>query len=100
MDQDIKRKQAAAFIDEVLQFICQMEEGRVTVRGGYTIAQDTARNQMRMELANRLRTIASNHGLEVPRPCTGEAHSNPHIDNCGVCLNYHWGLSGKNVKVR
>jgi hypothetical protein len=22
--------------------------------------------------------------------CTGEAHSNPYIDNCGVCMP-HWG---------
>jgi hypothetical protein len=22
--------------------------------------------------------------------CTGEAHSNPYIDNCGVCMPY-WG---------
>jgi hypothetical protein len=24
-------------------------------------------------------------------PCTGEAHSNPHIDNCSVCAP-RWGL--------
>ncbi len=24
--------------------------------------------------------------------CTGEAHSNPHIDNCGVCVNHRWGF--------
>jgi len=23
--------------------------------------------------------------------CTGEAHSNAYIDNCGVCLNHCWG---------
>ena len=23
-------------------------------------------------------------------PCTGAAHSNPHIDNCGMCAP-HWG---------
>lgn len=27
-------------------------------------------------------------------PCTGAAHTNPMIDNCGVCLNHggRWGL--------
>ncbi len=24
-------------------------------------------------------------------PCTGEAHGNPHIDNCGVCFGETWG---------
>lgn len=24
-------------------------------------------------------------------PCTGDAHSNAHIDNCGVCLGHAWG---------
>lgn len=24
-------------------------------------------------------------------PCTGEAHTNAHIDNCGVCLGHEWG---------
>lgn len=23
-------------------------------------------------------------------PCTGEAHSNPYIDNCGVCAPFFW----------
>ncbi len=26
------------------------------------------------------------------RICTGEAHSNPWIDNCGVCMPY-WGVT-------
>lgn len=24
-------------------------------------------------------------------PCDGAAHSNAHIDNCGLCVNYTWG---------
>ena len=27
-------------------------------------------------------------------PCTGEAHSNPYIDNCGVCMP-QWGWIAK-----
>lgn len=23
--------------------------------------------------------------------CYGEAHSNPYIDNCGICLGHSWG---------
>lgn len=25
-------------------------------------------------------------------PCSGEAHSNAFIDNCGVCLHHIWGF--------
>jgi hypothetical protein len=31
--------------------------------------------------------------------CPGEAHSNPHIDNCGSCAP-RWGLVGPEVKIR
>ena len=27
----------------------------------------------------------------LTEPCCGEAHSNPYIDHCGVCLNVTWG---------
>lgn len=30
--------------------------------------------------------------------CTGEAHSNPHIDNCGLC-SPRWGLTGSYIKI-
>jgi|GEM_PF-6908203 len=29
--------------------------------------------------------------LAVTVPCTGEAHSNPHIDHCMICLGLDWG---------
>jgi hypothetical protein len=31
-------------------------------------------------------------------PCTGEAHSNPHIDNCRSCAP-RWGWVGDKIKI-
>lgn len=31
-------------------------------------------------------------------PCTGEAHSNGHIDNCSTCMGVTWGKQIKRVK--
>ena len=34
----------------------------------------------------------SDHEIEsITVPCYGEAHSNPYIDHCMVCLNVRWG---------
>lgn len=94
--QELTRKEAAAFIDEVLEFVLKLEEVEVIrpedlkkLSGG-----ETAFN-----IANRLRTIASTHKLEVPRKCEGEAHSNPFIDNCGCCMP-RWGVVAKDVHIR
>lgn len=27
----------------------------------------------------------------ITEPCSGEAHANPHIDNCMICLYTTWG---------
>jgi hypothetical protein len=37
-------------------------------------------------------------GIPLLAECSGEAHTNPHIDNCGVCAP-RWGLVGDTVKV-
>jgi hypothetical protein len=37
-------------------------------------------------------------GIPLLTPCRAEAHTNPHIDNCGVCAP-RWGLVGDTVKV-
>lgn len=97
--QDIKRKDAAKFIDEVLLLIAKLEENMVPVRGGTSAAVQTAQLEAMRDVGNRLRTIASSHSLDIPRKCNGEAHSNPHIDNCGVCMP-HWGWVQKETKVR
>lgn len=34
---------------------------------------------------------------EFTVPCRGEAHSNPFIDNCGLCLGVVWGRMLKSM---
>ncbi len=62
------------------------------------------------DLIERIRSIAATQdndaihealaafGIPEFEACTGEAHSNPHIDNCGVCAP-RWGLLGARVQV-
>ncbi len=38
-------------------------------------------------------------GIEPLRKCSGEAHSNPFIDNCPQCAP-RWGVVGARVNVR
>jgi hypothetical protein len=38
------------------------------------------------------------YGVAPLERCNGEAHSNPHIDNCGVCMP-RWGVIGPAVKI-
>lgn len=33
----------------------------------------------------------------VLKPCTGEAHGNPFIDHCGVCMKGVWGWAPSKV---
>jgi hypothetical protein len=47
-------------------------------------------------LENRLRVV---YGITPITKCTGEAHSNPHIDNCCMC-SPRWGFSGTRVNVK
>lgn len=95
--QEVKRSEAASFMDDVLKLIVKLEEDQVLQRD---IPHRSVQLQATRDIANRLRTIASEHGLEVPRPCNGEAHSNMHIDNCGCCMGYDWGIAGKPVHIR
>ena len=48
------------------------------------------------EIENHLRTY-----FQIPplTRCDGEAHTNPHIDNCEVCAP-RWGWIGERVRVR
>lgn len=38
------------------------------------------------------RYLGKNYLLEA---CDGEAHTNPHIDYCGVCLGVSWGWQAR-----
>ncbi|MFA6510117.1 MAG: hypothetical protein WCV62_06685 [Candidatus Peribacteraceae bacterium] len=38
-------------------------------------------------------------GIPLLTKCNGEAHDNPFIDNCGICMP-RWGVCGKPVRVK
>jgi hypothetical protein len=42
--------------------------------------------------------LMDRYGIPPLKPCTGEAHSNPFIDNC-MCCAPRWGWQGEEVKV-
>ena len=42
--------------------------------------------------------LSTHHKIEPLQACHGGAHSNPFIDNCGVCAP-RWGLVGERVRI-
>ena len=82
--QDISRKQAAELINGLLLRLDQ-----------FTRTTDADRGQVLASLFD----MVDYYGLQVPRPCSGEAHGNPFIDNCMVCMP-HWGTILTPVKVK
>jgi len=81
---DIKRKDAAALLDDIMDLIAHEVHGC-----GHPPA----------DWALTLQRLLSDRGLTIPRPCNGDAHSNPYIDNCGVCMP-NWGWIGSVTKVK
>ncbi len=37
-----------------------------------------------------IRAALDDAEARATKPCCGEAHTNPHIDNCGICAPF-WG---------
>lgn len=50
------------------------------------------------KLSTRILTLCSCAGLTLPRKCEGEAHSNPHIDNCHQCAP-HWEWIAPEIRI-
>jgi hypothetical protein len=75
----MSRKQAAALIERI----------RIIV----------AENPDRLLAPALLQDVLSLGGLAPLERCTGEAHGNPHIDNCGQCAP-RWGWLGDAVTIR
>ena len=73
----MKRSQAAALIDQL---------------------REMAANKGRTWTADDLAALLRSFNVDPLEVCTGEAHSNAFIDNCGVCMP-RWGFVGKAVKV-
>jgi hypothetical protein len=98
---EMSRRQAAKFIEDVLLFVAQLEEGEVLKNN--LKQRDRGLVGAEADIGNRLRTIASTNGItDIPRKCTGEAHDpqvGGQIDNCGSCMS-HWGWVTTEVKIR
>lgn len=82
--QDVTRHDAAVILNSLLMSLDAWSRDSKTDRG---------------EILAQLFDLVNRFGLQVPFPCNGEAHSNPHIDNCGVCMP-RWGSVHRDVKVR
>ena len=91
---EMSRKQAAKFIEDVLLFVAQLEEG---------VVDRKMSPESQLSIGNRLRSIAAaNNITDIPRKCNGEAHDpevGGRIDNCGSCMP-HWGYVCSEVKIR
>jgi len=85
--QDITRTQAAELINELL------------FRLDHFTREGAASRIDRVEVMSSLFDLVNSYNLQVPMPCSGEAHNNPHIDHCGVCMP-HWGTVSVPVRVR
>lgn len=81
---EMKRSDAAALIDRIRLALAKERTGRRP-----------------SPLCEDLEKIFKEADVPLPKPCSGEAHTSPHVDNCGVCLHglaYEW--AGKPVKVK
>jgi hypothetical protein len=63
-------------------------------------------DRIRVMLAERMppeeierRIMEYPHHVPALTRCHGEAHTNPHIDNCGVCAP-RWGWIGSRIVVK
>ncbi len=50
-------------------------------------------------ILSHLFDLVATYNIPVPHPCSGEAHSSPHIDHCSVCMP-NWGSVQVPVRVR
>jgi hypothetical protein len=75
------RTQAARLIERLRIIVAEANEGRRTIS------------------PEIIADILSREGIDSLYRCDGEAHRNPHIDNCGMCAP-RWGWLGAKVVVR
>jgi len=81
---DITRTAAAAIINDLTLHLDRWTQDTKTDRG---------------EILAHLFDLIASYDIPVPHPCSGEAHSNPHADHCGVCMP-NWGTVQTPVRVR
>jgi hypothetical protein len=73
----VKRSQAAALIDNLREMAARSDRTYSAAELGHLLAQ---------------------YDIAPLTICTGEAHSSPYIDNCGLCAP-RWGFAGKTIRV-
>jgi hypothetical protein len=73
---DMRRSQAAKVLDSVRTMLAQRESPEKIER-----------------------YLSLQFGIEALVKCSGEAHSNAHIDNCGCCAP-RWGWVGDTVNIK
>jgi len=98
--QIIRRKDAARLLDKILVELASFEEEAKRTRG-MKVSKEIEELDIALSAQRRLETIrelTERARLTPLQPCTGEAHSNPHIDNCSVCMP-RWGYTGPTVKI-
>ena len=83
---EVSRKETALALQGISQILGKAAEG--------VIPADRALREIEDHLASL--------NIKPGRKCIGEAHTNPHVDNCGVCLNSagSWGWNVDHVKVK
>lgn len=81
---DLKRKDAGYLIDKLARELAYAKKST-------TMSKD--------DTVKLLENVMKEFGIELPTECNGEAHSNPHADNCGVCMP-DWGWRVKPTKVK
>lgn len=82
---ELTRKQAAKLLEDIAQIVTADDPREYEDQGWGELAR---------RVADKLREA----GVNAKR-CTGEAHKNPHIDNCMQCAP-HWGTVVTEVKIR
>lgn len=80
---EMKRSAAANFIEHVAQILGEAAEGKMPEARALR------------EIENHLAAI----DVKPSRKCNGEAHGNPHVDHCGVCMP-RWGWISDSVKIK
>lgn len=75
----MRRKQATALIDEIRTIVAEHDASRTN--GSAERGMARIRDRLALHIGRPL------------QPCKGEAHSNPHIDNCSLCAP-RWGWVG------
>jgi hypothetical protein len=78
---DLKRTEAAALIEALRAMVYDATERGVNIQPA------------------ALELLLKEHRVNPLTKCTGEAHSNPFIDNCGICMP-RWGVCGNPVRVK